>query len=139
MTKEAREDDIQDNLNWLTALDKKVTATYKPKRKILLGFSQGGATAARWFHHSTVDFNALILWACVFPPDLSASKEIKPGTEHHFVIGAGDEFYPEQEQNELIDFYAARGYHTHRFEGKHDIDSAVLDKVLSKIKEQESS
>lgn len=139
MTKEAREDDIRDNIQWLTALDQKISDEFHPKRRILLGFSQGGATAARWFHHSPIHFDALILWACVFPPDLSAREEIKAGTEHHFVIGSEDEFYSGEQQDALINFYRERGYHTHRFDGKHDIDSTLLDRILSKIKEEESS
>ena len=50
MTKEAREDDIQDNIQWLEQLDATITKIYRPQRKIILGFSQGGATAARWYH-----------------------------------------------------------------------------------------
>ena len=38
MTKEAREDDIADNLRWLQELDAHISAQYRPKRKLLLGF-----------------------------------------------------------------------------------------------------
>ena len=51
MTKEAREDDIDDNLNWLT---KWLTAHLKEntyEKIVLLGFSQGGATAARLYYN----------------------------------------------------------------------------------------
>ena len=47
----------------------------------------------------------MILWACVFPPDLSPSEEITRAENQHFVIGSNDEFYPTDAQDELIEFY----------------------------------
>ena len=133
MTKEAREDDIADNLRWLQELDAHISAQYRPKRKLLLGFSQGGATAARWYHKGTVPFDAMILWACVFPPDLKPEEEIRKASDQHFVIGTDDEFYDQGSQDELVQFYASNGFTTHRFTGKHDIDITTLESILDKI------
>ena len=133
MTKEAREDDIADNIDWLSALDKEISERFKPSHKILLGFSQGGATAARWFHMGESKFNGMILWACVFPPDLNPEQEILNVENQHFAIGSEDEFYNTESQQELFDFYREKGFHTHPFEGKHDIDVSTLVKILKEI------
>lgn len=133
MTKEAREDDINDNIDWLNELDAHVTKEYQPKRKMVLGFSQGGATAARWYHMGKVDFDAMVLWASVFPPDLSADSEVKKAFNQHFVIGTEDEFYDVETQEGLIEFYRKKGFETYSFHGKHDIEQDTLETVLSKI------
>ncbi|PWL27645.1 MAG: hypothetical protein DCO96_10075 [Fluviicola sp. XM-24bin1] len=133
MTKEAREDDISDNIQWLDQLDSHISERFQPKRKLILGFSQGGATAARWYHMGIVNFDAMILWACVFPPDLKVEEEIKHATNQHFTIGSDDEFYDSDAQDELVKFYLNKGFTTHRFEGKHDIDAPTLEVILNKI------
>lgn len=135
MTKEAREDDIADNLHWLNALDAEISSRFRIRRKLLLGFSQGGATAARWYHKGNVRFDGMILWACVFPPDLYPEEEIKTATNQHFVIGDADEYYNAGAQVNLIDFYKKKGFIAHTFEGKHDIDAATLKSVLKQINE----
>ncbi|XOV68640.1 MAG: alpha/beta hydrolase [Fluviicola sp.] len=139
MTKEAREDDISDNIEWLNALDARISNQFQTKRKLLLGFSQGGATAARWFHKGNVQFDAMILWACVFPPDLSPEEEISQATNQFFVIGDNDEFYNRDAQEELVKFYLKKGFATHRFQGKHDIHAATLEQILHEINESVSN
>ena len=75
MTKEARLDDIEDNHDFLDQLFAKLTQKYSFKKRTLLGFSQGGATASRWHQKNTFKADNFILWACVFPPDLKESYE----------------------------------------------------------------
>ncbi|MDB2656835.1 hypothetical protein N9Y60_02140 [Crocinitomicaceae bacterium] len=135
MTKEAREDDISDNIHWLNELDAHISSEFKPKRKLILGFSQGGATAARWYHKGTVQFDAMILWACVFPPDLHPEEEIKQANNQHFAIGTEDEFYDAEAQETLVKFYLKKEFVTHQFEGKHDIHAITLDGILNEINE----
>ncbi len=134
MTKEAREDDISDNIEWLNALDDHITEKYAPKRKLILGFSQGGATAARWNYTEALRFEAMILWACVFPPDLDQDQEIVPQGQLHFAIGSEDEFYQGADQNELLQFYQEKDFETYLFEGKHDIHMETLEIILNRIK-----
>lgn len=136
MTKEAREDDIADNIHWLNELDVHISNQFKPKRKLLLGFSQGGATAARWYHKGAVQFDAMILWACVFPPDLHPEEEIQHARNQYFAIGNDDEFYDSDAQDELVKFYLKKGFATHQFEGKHDIDATTLDSILNELNEE---
>lgn len=133
MTKEAREIDIADTLSYLNALDDKLSKEFKFETKYLLGFSQGGATAARWNHLGTSHFDALILWASVFPPDLPNSIETDENQSNYFVIGDEDEFYSIENQNEIIKAYQTKNYKTKRYKGKHDIDHNTLTEILDEI------
>jgi predicted esterase len=132
MTKEDRESDIQDNLNWLNQLLNELKEKKKFEKIILLGFSQGGATAARWFYSKKVPFNQLILWAIVFPPDLER-PQINSNSNNYFVIGTEDEFYKTEAQKNEIAFYQKIGFRTLLFQGKHDIHKTTMLEILSLI------
>jgi predicted esterase len=131
MTKEDRESDIRDNLIWLNQLLNELKAKKKFEKIILLGFSQGGATAARWYYSKKVPFNQLILWASVFPPDLER-PQINSNSNNYFVIGADDEFYNAEAQTNEIEFYEKIGFHTLQFDGKHDIEIYTLNGIFNK-------
>lgn len=132
MTKEEREDDIQDTLNFLNRLDSEFNQHFSPQQKTILGFSQGGATAARWFYKNTTIASELVIWASVFPPDLAIENEIFSNDlkEKHFVIGTEDEFFTPEDQHEIETFYTSKGFKTHIYQGKHDIDSKTLETIL---------
>jgi predicted esterase len=129
MTKEDRESDIADNLNWLSQLFIKLTKQKKIKKTILLGFSQGGATAARWFYGKNVQLDQLILWASVFPPDLEKSL-IQSNSNNYFVIGTEDEYYNTEALKSEIEFHKKIGFRTLQFAGKHEIDIKTLNSIL---------
>lgn len=130
MTKEARELDINDNLEWLNALLSELRKSNSPKKITLLGFSQGAATAARWYQQNPSALDQLILWAAVFPPDLDSGTFPKENPMH-FVLGTEDEYYQGEEAQELIDHYQSMGFQVHTFTGKHDIDGEVLKRILA--------
>ena len=129
MTKEAREDDIKDNINWLTEwlTDHLKENTYD--KIILLGFSQGGATAARWYYNNPGQFDQLILWASVFPPDISKPK-IKLSNNNLYVVGKNDEFINDEMRLNEVKFYQNIGFDTHVYDGNHDIDPFVIQQIL---------
>lgn len=135
MTKEDREFDINDNLKYLEQLSKTVEKGFDFKKRILIGFSQGGATAARWYFNSHSRLDHLILWACVFPPDLNLEQETKfvSGKTNFFVLGNEDEFYSPKQQNEILNFYQDKGFSVLTFKGKHDIHFSSLELILKEI------
>ena len=132
MTKEDRESDITDNLNWLTQLYDELTEQKTFKKTILLGFSQGGATAARWFYSKKVPIDQLILWASVFPPDLE-KPQINSNSNNYFVIGTEDEYYNTEAQISEMEFYKTMGFQTLQFTGKHDIEIGTLNRIFEEI------
>jgi predicted esterase len=133
MTKEARETDISDNLSFLDSLDEKLSIDFNFEEKYLLGFSQGGATAARWNQLGSTKFDAMILWASVFPPDLPNNAKANIDQVNYFVIGNEDEFYSEANQEKLIEDYHSKKYLIKRYKGKHDIVNNTLTEILDEL------
>lgn len=135
MTKEDRETDINDNISWLADLDILVSAKAPNVKKILLGFSQGGATAARWFFHPGSNFDHLIIWASVFPPDLKKEEVIEFSSEKscYFTIGTEDEYYTAEQQQEILTFYQDMGFKTFQFKGRHDIENETLRQIIRSL------
>ena len=129
MTKEWREQDIEENTHYLLALIEKVKAENAAASFYLLGFSQGGATAARLYQSCPDLFEKLILWASVFPPDVSVQDFEKAGNLH-FAIGNQDPYFLEAQKGEVLQTYRNLGFKIHVFEGKHDIDPTTLSKIL---------
>lgn len=136
MTKEARESDINDNNNYLQSVLEHALTLKKFDKTILLGFSQGGATAARFYFDKSHEMDHLILWASVFPPDISLNKIQNLDSKNlsnHFILGIEDEYFDEAAQELTLDFFKSNHFSTHLYDGPHDINSNTLTEVLSKI------
>jgi predicted esterase len=131
MTKEARETDIADNINWLNDLDKRIDADNQQRRKVILGFSQGGATAARWYYNREIHADQLIMWASVFPPDLTIEKEIRSNEDKGiFVVGSQDTYFEDIDGKMAIEHFQQLGFTPFTFDGGHDLDENTLVKLL---------
>lgn len=135
MTKEERETDISDNLNFLNSLHEWILSEHEFQRVIILGFSQGGATAARWHYNGSVNADHLIIWASVFPPDLNIEQEITDNIQdsNGFFIGDQDQFYTDVQQKEQLHLYRSKGFESTHYNGDHDISLSVLRPFLEKI------
>lgn len=132
MTKEAREMDIKDNINWLNALDSDISKKFDIEERILLGFSQGGATALRWKMNSHLPFDKTIIWASDFPPDMEPKiEELKGENGNYFAIGNEDEYFSEDQQSKLISVYKSVDFKISTYIGRHNIESAILLQLLS--------
>lgn len=136
MTKEARESDITDNIHWLNELNDYIREEHSFESTILLGFSQGGATAARWYENSSNPFDHLIMWASVFPPDLqmNAFATTIDSGKNHFVLGQDDPYYDIDQQKDVMDFYKSIGFRSTQYKGGHDIDLATLKVLFEDLK-----
>ena len=135
MTKEERLDDIEDNCNWLCDLNSKIIGAQSYDKIIILGFSQGGATAARWFYDKRMHADHLIMWASVFPPDLSPEDLIDPLSKNNlFILGTRDEYFDKEQQKEALAFYSMHGFRTISYPGKHDICIETLADSFNHLK-----
>lgn len=130
MTREWREEDIRLNVLALDLLHREITRTYQAEKITVLGFSQGGATAARWVAYGKVACDHFISWASVYPPDLTIENHSSIAKKCTFVLGTEDEYFPASEQDALLAEYEAKGIQTVRFEGKHDIHEETLIKII---------
>ena len=134
MTKEAREQDIQDNMDFLNQLLDLFTGKKSFQKIILLGFSQGGATAAR-FYFQCEKIDHLVLWASIFPPDLHIEEEINgEPNKNFFVLGSEDPYFNETEQKNTIDFYRNMKFYIVQYTGNHTIETSVLNDLLNNLK-----
>ncbi len=133
MTKEDRLTDIDDTIRFLNEVDRLISSQFNISERHLLGFSQGGATAARWEQLGNVNFESIILWGCVFPPDLKVSHDSLKTKEKFFVIGNNDQYYDSDAQHQLINHYSSLGFSIMKYEGDHDIDNKTLTSLIDKI------
>ncbi len=140
MTREARLDDIADYVQALDALRNQV----EPNRtgpQVLLGFSQGVATALRWAalgEHGAGSWDGLIAHSGVIPPDLRAMKgELASAPDLQLVVGSSDPYITDHaarfktaEDNWQEAGGLREAMHLHTFEGAHHIDALTVDRLL---------
>ena len=101
-----------------------------PEKMTVLGFSQGGATAARWLAHGNVLCDHFISWASVYPPDLAVEDHRNLARKNTFVLGTEDEFFPKPDQEILLADYQSKGIGIVQFEGTHDIHKETFINIL---------
>jgi predicted esterase len=135
MTREDREQDIADNRAYLSAL---YTQTLQllpaDTQRVLFGFSQGCSTLTRWIAQEQPAFDALILWGGAFAEDMDyrGLRDYFSDKKIWLVHGDQDPFVTPEQLEKLRRFTEAQGlvYHNHCFSGRHEVDRAVLGKVL---------
>ncbi|AEA45970.1 alpha/beta hydrolase [Fluviicola taffensis] len=130
MTKEWREEDIRLNILGLDLLHEEILKMCTPEKVTVLGFSQGGATAARWVSQGKIRCNHFISWASVYPDDLRLNNNENLASKETFVVGTNDLYFPEDELKKLISQYESKGIQIVRFEGEHDIQLETLKTLL---------
>ncbi len=132
MTKEERESEISDYINYLNLVYAEVLSAFKNKKvKInVLGFSQGTATVCRWIANKMVHVDHLVLWAGFFPHDLDyeSNRELLDRLNTSIVMGEEDEFYSKEmvEAQLKIPFEKGIKYNLSYFKGKHEMHSEIL-------------
>lgn len=103
MTKEDRINDIENYLKYLSAVLNQVKSQLREDIKVtLFGFSQGAATISRFATQTNVEFDRLVLWAGIFPPDLPPLESERRLSEKQcfLVYGLEDQYLTEERINE---------------------------------------
>jgi len=137
MTKEDRENEILDYVNYLDSVYDEVIkcGMFGHSKITVLGFSQGTATACRWLDIGKSRIDRMILWGGGIPPDidLTASKELFNSTELSIVAGNADEFISnEQIKDELKKLDDNKLlYRFYSYTGGHEIRADVLRELKS--------
>lgn len=136
MTKEKREDEIEDHCAFLEQLlDDIVKNSHSNYSIKILGFSQGTATVSRWLLRTKHNIDALILWGGKIANDFDFQRynQMHSKTKNYVVFGDQDEFYTtdsvEVYKEELIDFNAQ----WINYKGGHNIDSVTLDLIEKQL------
>jgi predicted esterase len=139
MTKESRETDIVDYINYLEDLHASLEDELSGMPVHLMGFSQGGPTACRWFAASNTRFASLVLYATVFPNDFDfeIQEERLKETACLIAFGDSDQFASESTIEEKVTWMKEKGVKLRllRFIGGHEIKSEVLVRIWKEISE----
>ena len=135
MTREDRDREIEDQHAYLDAVVASVTAGWagEPPRLVVLGFSQGVATAVRWAARTDVRIDRIIAWAGGLPAELDEPMARRIAGRLTLVAGSTDALLPrervEAEQARLatIGLDAPLVW----FDGGHVIDGPTLHRLAS--------
>ena len=137
MTKEERETDIKNYINFLDTLHRKHFATQSWKTIVVLGFSQGVATAFRWLADGKITANTFLLCSGMIPPDVNLKEKhhIFSKLKMAYFSGNDDPYKTEeavktfQERLDKLPF----SIRNIAFEGKHEVH---IPSILEFLKAQ---
>ena len=138
MTREDREEEIADYVRFLDALYDELVAAWggPPRRVVVLGFSQGCATASRWVARGAVVVDRVVLWGGLPAHDLTDADLTVLADRRApvaLVVGDQDATVPPAGVREAESGLAAGGVPTEviRYRGGHEIDPATLLRVAA--------
>ena len=137
MTREDREAEIADYVSYLDRVAAEVRhhlAGASP-RIVVLGFSQGTATACRWLAASELRAEQLVLWGGLVPPELelAAWSERLQGANITLVAGERDEYATDTVVAAEAERLSEAGvqYALQRYDGGHAIDATALGSLAA--------
>ncbi len=131
MTKEDRENEIKDYVNYLDELYAHIISSNEPGTYKInaLGFSQGAATLSRWTVLGKSRIDKIIFWAGEIAGDLDYSKFKEK--EIHLVFGNNDSYFPGEfykSQEKLLDKSGVK-YKTQIFDGGHEVSVKIMNET----------
>ena len=135
MTKEDRESEIADYVNYLQSLYEKLkTEVSKDAPFHILGFSQGCSTVCRWIARKKPGINGLWLCSGSIPDDLDFDQFRKAIQQYpaHFFIGDEDPFIGEKDRAAFMEKMNARNLPImiHEFKGGHVLNIPLIKSLL---------
>jgi|SRR4030095_2032503 dienelactone hydrolase len=128
MTKEDRENDIKDYVNYLDKLYENIV-TVKNLKINALGFSQGSATLSRWLAMGRSKIDKAVFWTGAIAHDLDYSKaENFKSSEIILVFADNDQYYDKDfylTQEKLLE-KAGIKFTTKIFPGRHEVNAELM-------------
>jgi predicted esterase len=135
MTREDRDSDIADYVDYLDTLVSEVLSEGPTARLHVLGFSQGSAAALRWAVRATRVPHHLIIWAGEVPTDVDWNMGARKlaQTRIDVVRGSRDELTSEAtlERNLRTLTEVGLSYERHQFDGGHHLDDPTLIRLAN--------
>ncbi len=139
MTKEDRENEIEDYLNYLDLLMGELKIPNNCEIHVL-GFSQGAATACRWALHTGYPIKTLVSWAGFFPPDMqwNSPKYLSDDMKTYLLYGLQDEYVNEElkKQMEKVMLSLKKKPNILTFEGRHEIVESILFNLVKTVEKK---
>ncbi len=134
MTREARQDDILDNIRYLDGVLAEVFSGLggPPEKLAVLGYSQGGPTAARWSAVAAHKVDDLVMFCSDFPRDIGdeALESLKM-LRLWYVHASRDEFMDDELFRQQAGYLEEKGirFGDVPFEGTHELDEEALKRL----------
>jgi predicted esterase len=135
MTREDRDAEIFDYTRYLEGVLEAEAGRVPGRPVVVLGFSQGAHTAARWMTRSEHEVRAVVLWGEGLPDDADAVRPALPRRRWVLVRGATDETRaPEREASDeaRLDEAGAR-WEVRSHDGGHRIHPATLAELAGHL------
>jgi len=131
LTKEDRENEINDYSNFLNKIYKKELENIDSVKINVLGFSQGGYTCVRWIDKYKPRVDSLFLWGSSFPHDCNLKDDYWVNLQVKIILGDNDRFLSEELIIKERKYLKSQNinYSFFNFEGGHEIDKEVLLKL----------
>lgn len=136
MTKEARQDDIYDNLYYLDRVFHDHIRPFLAGKPLnILAFSQGVATACRWVEHARPLLDKMILWSGMLPQDMPTDglREVLLDHRATIVYGTQDPYITDENLKSVAEFMCRElpGVRVRTHEGGHHFDKALLSELVT--------
>lgn len=133
MTKEDRENEMKDYINYLNDVYEQIEAEQFPDAEItVLGFSQGASTASRWVNATSHRINRLIVYAGEVGAEVLPLNQNSPlrRSRNYLVYGHHDKFFTPSAIEKMKAAYAEMNFTEIDFDGGHSIQTEVLEKLF---------
>lgn len=131
MTSECRESEIADYIYYLNQLYTTLQLDSYDAKIILLGFSQGVATASRWLQQTPFKIDAFVIYAGEIASELQRPIDTKLSSiPILFVTGNKDKLIAAEKLNEVKLQMKNIGARQIEFEGGHEITSPALNSIM---------
>jgi predicted esterase len=136
MTKEDREVDIKNYLRYLDSVVEEVLSD-SGKSLVVIGFSQGAATAGRWTANTYYKVSDLVLWSGMFPHDVDVQKDIAnwESMDIYALVGDADPFVDDTRFISEKEIMELKGLDMKeiKFKGGHEIRPSELRELRDRI------
>jgi len=138
MTKEDRLTDIENQTTYLNAIYQSIKPRVnKGAKLVVLGFSQGTATAMRWMVNRDIVPFRLLIWAGTIPPDLNMEdkKLDLSGIDATIIQGDADPYRGTDYMKNMDEWIKKYKMNPHfvGFSGGHEIKSEPLKQLVAKF------
>ncbi len=137
MTSEDRQNEITDYVNYLDEVYNEVLSSLesKPDKIIFLGFSQGGATVARWAVNGKSEANIFIIHSSDIPKDVDfdSLKEKSDKMKIHCVYGDEDKAVRKENFESSLNLLKEKNinFTLHSFHGGHEVNIESIKKIIT--------
>lgn len=134
MTREDREREIGDHVQYLDHLVEELLRTTGPRPVHALGFSQGVATVSRWSVTGRTVVSRVVLWGGSLPPDIDGTALQRWNRSRVEVVqGINDTIVPVTVADQTVQRLASAGvaHRLHQHRAGHSLDHLLLGRLLT--------